>query len=259
MSAINQVSRRSFSPLSGEWWRRIGGFFFQGRKFILFLLALPQMRNRCCYFKVGPLFKPSAPRRRPTSLDLSLCRRRVGFNDPAAAVDLSLVTSLPSQLLFLFPPFISLSIFSSHRSTSTSVRPFAKRCQQPATMPVCVVHDGQEAQRYTDMEEERKIKKVQLYLCIGPERSLASCLQDKKTEKQRMSWKMQKKKGTRLISVWRDSPSMLMTSCCQRWWHLHSVGKINSGRIWNVMVLSSLQYLSDKIVLMTSWTWRFQM
>lgn len=110
-------------------------FFFQGRKFILFLLALPQMRNRCRYFKVGPLFKPSAPRRRPTSLDLSLCRRRVGFNDPAAAVDLSLVTSLPSQLPFLFPPLTSPSISSSRRSTSTStsVRPFAKRCQQPAS------------------------------------------------------------------------------------------------------------------------------
>lgn len=107
--------------------------FFQGRKFILFLLALPQMRNRCCYFKVGPLFKPSAPRRRPTSLDLSLCRQRVGFNDPAAAVDLSLVTSLPSQVPFLFPPFISPSISSSRHSTSTSVRSFAKRCQRPAS------------------------------------------------------------------------------------------------------------------------------
>lgn len=166
--------------------------FFQGRKFILFLLALPQMRNRCCYFKVGPLFKPSAPRRRPTSLDLSLCRRRVGFNDPAAAVDPSLVTSLPSQLPFLFPPFISTSISSSRRFTSTSVRPFAKCCQQPASASllkcqyVWCVMDKRHGDTQTG-KKRKKIKKVQPYLCIGPERSLASCLQDKKTEKQRMS------------------------------------------------------------------------
>lgn len=35
----------------GVCWRNDG---FQGRIFVLFLLTVPRMRNRCCYFKISP-------------------------------------------------------------------------------------------------------------------------------------------------------------------------------------------------------------
>lgn len=48
----------------GVCWRNDG---FQGRIFVLFLLTVPRMRNRCCYFKISPYLNlllpfPPSPR-----------------------------------------------------------------------------------------------------------------------------------------------------------------------------------------------------
>lgn len=101
----------SFFPFyypSPRWkrWGCIDGF--QGRIFVLFLLTLPQMRNRYCYFKTSPYLNLLLPSPR------LICR--------SVAKGFSLMTLLgrrseprhisPFQFpLFSLPSFLSISLY----------------------------------------------------------------------------------------------------------------------------------------------------
>lgn len=128
LNGANRCKNTLFSPLlslsmMGE--MRVGIDGFQDRIFVLFLLTLPQMRNRYCYFKIGPylnLLLPFPPS--PLPSPRLICR--------SVAKGFSLMTLLgrrseprhisPFQFPF-FSAFISPSLSPSLPTTLSHLTP----------------------------------------------------------------------------------------------------------------------------------------
>lgn len=101
----------------GVCWRNDG---FQGRIFVLFLLTVPRMRNRCCYFKISPYLNLLLPF--PPSPRL-ICRSVAeGFSLMTLLGRRSeRVTSLDSNFPFLcLCTSISLSLSTLHLLSASS-------------------------------------------------------------------------------------------------------------------------------------------
>lgn len=87
--------------------RGTGGF--QGRIFVLLLLTLPQMRNRYCYFKMGPYLNLLLPFSPP----LICCSVAKGFSLMTLLGCRSELRHISPFQFHLFSPYISFSLYLS--------------------------------------------------------------------------------------------------------------------------------------------------
>lgn len=153
-------------PVGWIWGKGRGIDGFQGRIFVLFLLTLPQMRNRCCYFKTSPYLNLLLPSPRLIcrsvaegfSLMTLLGRRSEPRHISPFQFPLSLSLSLPTSLSHL-PPIPPHCI----PAPTTSPTPLQRRsynacwCSQCLARSLeihCTPHWGWG--RREEMEKEKK-------------------------------------------------------------------------------------------------------